>query len=97
MDTLPRDTIMVIDRSAFNFAGLKYVIEKDEKPLGYGACITLLDGEVEKMRDRMDEHHYEWLTESGSVSFWQINFGDDIDDCIGEGSKEIYKLLQTFN
>ena len=97
MKTLPKDTYMIIDRTDFDFSGLKYVIEKDNEAIGYGACITLLDGEVEKMRDRMDQYHYDWLTETDSVSFWQINFGDELDDCIGDGSKEMYKLLDELN
>ena len=95
MKILPKNTYLTIYKDCFDFSGLKYTIDNDNS--GYGACITLLDGEVEKMRDRMDQFHYEWLTETDSVSFWQINFGDELDDCIGDGSKEMYNLLDELN
>jgi len=93
MNTFPKNTIMMIDRSAFDFAGLQFKL--DFCPMMGQHCLTLLEGEVEKMRDRMDDHHFEWLTETDDVSFYQINFGDDLDDCLGDGSKEMFILLEN--
>lgn len=93
MNTFPKNTNLAIDRSVFDFAGLQYKL--DFCPMMGQHCLTLLEGEVEKMRDRMDEYHYEWLTETDDVVIYQINFGDDLDDCLGDGSKEMFTLLEN--